>query len=43
MNSNLLCWGAQENSYVAVVILQVGLCLYSYYLVTKGQALRPAR
>ena len=29
----------QENSYVAVVILQVGLCLYSYYLVTKGQAL----
>lgn len=29
----------QENSYVAVVVLQVGLCLYSYYLVTKGQAL----
>ncbi|UCR96576.1 hypothetical protein [Escherichia phage 590B] len=29
----------QDISYVAVVILQVGLCLYSYYLVTKGQAL----
>lgn len=29
----------QEISYVAVVILQVWLCLYSYYLVTKGQAL----
>lgn len=29
----------QENSYVAVGILQVGLCLYSYYFVTKGQAL----
>nr|DAQ72317.1 MAG TPA: hypothetical protein [Caudoviricetes sp.] len=39
MNSILLCWGVQENSYIAVVILQVGLCLYSYYLVTKGQAL----
>nr|DAG75859.1 MAG TPA: hypothetical protein [Caudoviricetes sp.] len=33
----------QENSYVAVVILQGRLCLYSYYLVTKGQALRPAQ
>uniref|UniRef100_A0AAU8GBX8 Uncharacterized protein n=2 Tax=unclassified Jerseyvirus TaxID=2025810 RepID=A0AAU8GBX8_9CAUD len=30
MNSILLCWGMQENSYVAVVVLQVGLCLYSY-------------
>ena len=29
----------QENSYVAVVILQGRLCLYSFYLVTKGQAL----
>lgn len=39
MNSTLLCWGVQENSYVAVVILRVWLRLYSYYLVTKGQAL----
>lgn len=29
----------QEISCVADGILQVGLCLYSYYLVTKGQAL----
>nr|DAG24648.1 MAG TPA: hypothetical protein [Caudoviricetes sp.] len=39
MNSILLYWCVQESSYAAVVILQVGLCLYSYYLVTKGQAL----
>ncbi len=31
----------QENSYAAVVILRGGLCLYSYYLVTKGRALSP--
>ena len=29
----------QEKSYVAVVVLSKLLCLYSYYLVTKGQAL----
>ncbi|WKW35321.1 hypothetical protein [Escherichia phage M01] len=34
-----MCKRFIENGYVAVVILQVGLCLYSYYLVTKGQAL----
>lgn len=31
--------GCARDSYVAVVILRVWLCLYSYYLVTKGQAL----